>query len=227
MNPYLCGRMNTSFTEENYLKTIYKLAGDSHGAVSTNAIAEILQTKASSVTDMIKKLCDKKLVDHTRYQGVKLTLEGQKRALDIVRKHRLWEVFLVDRLGMGWELVHDIAEQLEHTNSETLYGHLDKYLNYPRFDPHGDPIPDSKGKIERQSQVSIADLPPGSETIVAGVKDHLPDFLQFLQEVGLTPGASLAVTRRLEFDGSTGVKIAGGNEIMISRQVAASILVKA
>lgn len=219
--------MNTSFTEENYLKTIYKLAGDTQLAVSTNAIAELLQTKASSVTDMIKKLCDKKLLDHQRYQGVKLTSDGQKRALEIVRKHRLWEVFLVDRLGMGWELVHDIAEQLEHTSSETLYEHLDKYLNYPRFDPHGDPIPDSKGKMERQSQISIADLAPGTETIVAGVKDHLPDFLQFLQDVGLTPGSSLVITKRFDFDGSTGVKIAGGKEVMISRQVAASILVKA
>jgi DtxR family Mn-dependent transcriptional regulator len=218
--------MNTSFTEENYLKTIYKLTGDSQSAVSTNSIAEILQTKASSVTDMIKKLCDKKLLDHTRYQGVKLTGEGKRKALEIVRKHRLWEVFLVDRLGMGWEIVHDIAEQLEHTSSDALYEHLDKFLDYPRFDPHGDPIPDNKGKVERQSQVSIADLAPGSITTVAGVKDHLPDFLQFLQEIGLTPGSQVSITRRFDFDGSTGVCVAGGKEVMISRQVAASILVK-
>ena len=218
--------MNTSFTEENYLKTIYKLAGDSHATVSTNSIAELLQTKASSVTDMIKKLCDKKLIDHTRYQGVSLTIEGKKRALEIVRKHRLWEVFLVEHLSIGWDLVHDIAEQLEHTSSETLYEHLDKFLNYPRFDPHGDPIPDNKGKIEQQSQVSIADLPPGTEITVAGIKDHLPDFLQFLQDIRLTPGSKVLITRRFDFDGSTGVKIANGPEVMISNQVASSILVK-
>jgi DtxR family Mn-dependent transcriptional regulator len=189
--------MIRSFTEENYLKAIFKLSGQAAEKVSTNAIAEAMQTKASSVTDM-----------------------------DIVRKHRLWEVFLVDRLGLGWEEVHDIAEQLEHTNSDKLYEHLDRYLGQPRFDPHGDPIPDKSGKMEIRSQVSLLDVETGVSHIVEGVTDHLPDFLQYLQAIQLIPGSKVIVNRRFSFDGSAGICIADSNEVIISRHVAAHILVK-
>jgi DtxR family Mn-dependent transcriptional regulator len=218
--------MIRSFTEENYLKAIFKLSGQAAEKVSTNAIAEAMQTKASSVTDMLKKLGDRNLVIHKRYQGVQLTENGQKCALDIVRKHRLWEVFLVDRLGLGWEEVHDIAEQLEHTNSDKLYEHLDRYLGQPRFDPHGDPIPDKSGKMEIRSQVSLLDVEIGVSHIVEGVTDHLPDFLQYLQAIQLIPGSKVIVNRRFSFDGSAGICIADCNEVIISRQVAAHILVK-
>lgn len=202
------------------------LSGQAAEKVSTNAIAEVMQTKASSVTDMLKKLGDRNLVIHKRYQGVLLTENGQKCALDIVRKHRLWEVFLVDRLGLGWEEVHDIAEQLEHTNSDKLYEHLDRYLGQPRFDPHGDPIPDKSGKMEIRSQVSLMDVEIGVSYIVEGVTDHLPDFLQYLQVIQLIPGSKVIVNRRFSFDGSAGICIADGIEVIISRHVAAHILVK-
>ena len=218
--------MIRSFTEENYLKAIFKLSGKTAGNVSTNSIAEELQTKASSVTDMLKKLGDRHLVLHTRYQGVQLTENGQKCALDIVRKHRLWEVFLVDRLGLGWEEVHDIAEQLEHTSSDKLYEHLDRYLGQPRFDPHGDPIPDKSGNMEIRSQISLLDVETGVSNVVEGVTDHLPDFLQYLQAIQLIPGSSVTVNRRFSFDGSAGISIENGPEVIISRHVAAHILVK-
>jgi DtxR family Mn-dependent transcriptional regulator len=218
--------MITSFTEENYLKAIFKLAGQTEGNVSTNAIAEALQTKASSVTDMMKKLGEKNLVNHTRYQGVRLTEAGKMCALDIVRKHRLWEVFLVERLGLGWEEVHDMAEQLEHTSSPKLYEYLDRFLNHPRFDPHGDPIPDQTGKMERRSQISLLDVEAGVTHEVEGVTDHLPDFLQYLQAINLMPGSTVTVTRRFAFDGSAGIRIGDSHEVIISRHVAAHILVK-
>ena len=218
--------MIRTFTEENYLKAIFKLSGLTAGKVSTNSIAEELQTKASSVTDMLKKLGDRNLVLHTRYQGVQLTENGQKCALDIVRKHRLWEVFLVDRLGLGWEEVHDIAEQLEHTNSDKLYEYLDRYLGQPRFDPHGDPIPDKSGRMELRSQISLLDVETDVSNVVEGVTDHHPDFLQYLQAIQLIPGSSVVVNRRFSFDGSAGICIGNGQEVIISRHVAANILVK-
>ena len=174
----------------------------------------------------MKKLGEKNLVNHTRYQGVQLTESGRTCALDIVRKHRLWEVFLVEQLGLGWEEVHDIAEQLEHTSSPKLYEYLDRYLNYPRFDPHGDPIPDKSGKMERRSQVSLLDVEAGVAKVVEGVTDHLPDFLQYLQAIQLMPGSSVTVTRRFGFDGSAGIRIGDSSEVIISRHVAANILVK-
>lgn len=216
----------TSFTEENYLKTIHRLAAEGAMSVSTNAIAEALQTKASSVTDMIKKLCDKKLLDHVPYQGVKLTEAGSRKALDIIRKHRLWEVFLVERLGLGWDEVHDIAEQLEHTVSERLYDQLDKYLNFPRFDPHGDPIPDAQGVLQEEKLSSLSEVALDASVKVSRVTVHLPDFLQYLQDIGLVPGKQVKVLRKFEFDGSVAVMIEGGSEAMLSRQVASHIFVK-
>ena len=218
--------MNTSFTEENYLKTIFKLSEQTSGNVSTNAIADALQTKASSVTDMIKKLGEKNLLDHTRYQGVSLTEKGREKALGIVRRHRLWEVFLVKNLEIGWEEVHDIAEQLEHTNSEKLYEQLDKFLNFPRYDPHGDPIPDKEGKMQAASEISISDLTAGEEVTVQGIVDHQPDFLQFLDQINLIQGAKLKVIKKLEFDGSVNIETNKGNEVMISAYVAGNVLVK-
>ena len=218
--------MNTSFTEENYLKTIFKLSEQTSGNVSTNAIADALQTKASSVTDMIKKLGEKNLLDHTRYQGVSLTEKGREKALGIVRRHRLWEVFLVKNLEIGWEEVHDIAEQLEHTNSEKLYEQLDKFLNFPRYDPNGDPIPDKEGKMQEASEISISDLTAGEEVTVQGIVDHQQDFLQFLDQINLIPGAKLKVIKKLEFDGSVNIETNKGNEVMISAYVAGNVLVK-
>ena len=142
-----------TFSEENYLKTIYHLTTASDAEVSTNAIAEKMETKASSVTDMLKKLAEKGLINYKKYQGVSLTQDGKLAAKMSVRKHRLWEVFLVEKLGFSWDEVHDIAEQLEHIKSEKLINKLDDFLDNPTEDPHGDPIPDREGriiKIEKQ-----------------------------------------------------------------------------
>ena len=218
--------MNHSFTEENYLKTIFKLAEQTSGNVSTNAIAEVLQTKASSVTDMIKKLGEKHLLDHKPYQGVALTDKGRMKALSIIRKHRLWEVFLVDHLGIGWDEVHDIAEQLEHTHSEQLYSRLDKFLNFPRFDPHGDPIPDQQGVMVQQPETNIGHIALGEQVIVQGIVNHDAEFLQYLESIGLVPGARISVIARLEFDGSQTISINQQAPCMISSHVASNVLVK-
>jgi DtxR family Mn-dependent transcriptional regulator len=143
--------MENSFTEENYLKAIYKLSRKGDSGVSTNALAERMDTKASSATDMIKRLSTKKLVDHKKYQGVTLTEKGRKVAVDIIRKHRLWEVFLVEHLGFGWDEVHDVAEQMEHISSPLLVERLDRFLNHPKYDPHGGPIPDAEWQLSCSS----------------------------------------------------------------------------
>src|SRR5688500_18567354 len=158
-----------SFTEENYLKAIFKLLEGDDEAVTTNAIAEKMNTRAASVTDMLKKLSEKKLINYKKYQGVTLTSSGKKIALNIIRKHRLWEVFLVEKLNFKWDEVHDIAEQLEHINSDTLIERIDKFLNYPKFDPHGDPIPDINGKFQSNKSVLVSELKLNSVGIMTGV----------------------------------------------------------
>ena len=135
-----------TFSEENYLKTIYHLTTSLSTEISTNAIAEMMETKASSVTDMLKKLAEKDLVHYKKYQGVFLTPKGKLAAKMIVRKHRLWEVFLVEKLDFSWDEVHEVAEQLEHIQSKKLIDKLDQFLEYPSIDPHGDPIPNAKGE---------------------------------------------------------------------------------
>ena len=147
-----------SFTEENYLKAIYKLSLNGVQGVSTNAIADKLATKPSSVTDMIKKLADKKLVSYQKYQGVNLTKKGSDVAVSIIRNHRLWEVFLVEKLNFKWDEVHDLAEELEHINTHKLTERLDEFLGFPKFDPHGDPIPDKDGNIIQHKDVTLSDL---------------------------------------------------------------------
>ncbi len=160
----------TSFTEENYLKAIHRLSRKYPEGVSTNSIAEAMETKASSATDMIKKLASKSLIDYKKYKGVKLTEKGSRTAIAVVRKHRLWEVFLVDNLGFKWDSVHDIAEQLEHVQSEELVEKLDQYLGCPKYDPHGDPIPDADGNILHHKETCLIDLKPSDKGIVVGLK---------------------------------------------------------
>src|SRR5688572_3663166 len=155
-----------SHTEENYLKAIFKLLEKEKGEVSTNAIAEKVNTKAASVTDMLKKLADKKLINYKKYQGVTLTAKGEKIAINIIRKHRLWEVFLVEKLKYKWDEIHDIAEQLEHIQSDSLIDRIDSFLNYPKFDPHGDPIPDLNGNFQQQKSQLLSTITKGNTCIV-------------------------------------------------------------
>jgi DtxR family transcriptional regulator, Mn-dependent transcriptional regulator len=215
-----------TLSEENYLKAIWKLVGTSDDPVSTNAIAAAVNTRAASVTDMLKKLSDRKLIDYTPYRGVTLTRSGKRQAAEIVRKHRLWEVFLVEKLEFGWDEVHEIAEQLEHIRSEELTEKLDRFLSYPKVDPHGDPIPDRTGKLPARQMLALSDLSAGKSGIITGVADHTSAFLQFLDENGLRPGNSVTVKSTTTYDRSMDITINNKKTMHISHDVAQNILVR-
>ena len=216
--------MNT-LAEENYLKAIFKLSGKQKEAVSTNAIAEELETKASSVTDMIKKLTEKKLVNYQKYQGTSLTKKGHEIAVHIVRKHRLWEVFLLKKLKFQWDEVHDVAEQLEHIKSPKLVEHLDTFLCFPQYDPHGDPIPNKNGEFPKSFSAPLIDFATGSKGKVVGVSQDNPAFLQYLDKLEIQLGSIIQVIEKIEFDQSLEVKI-NGKAAHISSEVAKNILIK-
>lgn len=212
-----------SFAEENYLKTIYHLSEGTGLPVSTNAIADSLNTKAASVTDMIKKLSTKGVVSYQKYRGVKVSEEGQKAALQVIRKHRLWEVFLVQKLKFNWDEVHDVAEQLEHIKSPLLIKRLDEFLGYPKYDPHGDPIPDESGEFKAKPQVSLSDCEMGHDGIVVAVKDGSASFLQYVDKIGAYIGAKIKVVEKLEFDGSLEILIDNKKTVFISKEVSENI----
>lgn len=213
-----------SFTEENYLKAIYKLIEQEGDVVTTNSIAEKMNTKAASVTDMLKKLSDKKLINYQKYQGVTLTSKGEKVALTIIRKHRLWEMFLVEKLDFKWDEVHDVAEQLEHINSDKLIEQIDKFLNYPKVDPHGDPIPDAKGKLNVPKSHLLSNFNKNDICIMTGVVDHTPAFLQYLDRSGIALGNEIKIKDIAEFDHSLQITINKSNAVFISNEVAKNIL---
>jgi len=212
-----------SFTEENYLKVIYHLAEQTNN-VQTNAIAEQIQTKPASVTDMIKKLAEKGLVDYVKYQGVTLTEKGRQTAIDIVRKHRLWEVFLVDKLNFKWDEVHDVAEELEHIKSVDLIERLDEFLGFPKSDPHGDPIPDKNGRFAKTQFIKLIELKIGDSGTITGVSQHTSAFLKHLEKLGLTLGKQIEISDVTDFDGSVEILV-NQKQINISREVAKHILI--
>jgi DtxR family Mn-dependent transcriptional regulator len=214
--------MNT-FTEENYLKTIYHCSLNA-GSVSTNQLAAATNTKPASVTDMLKKLAEKKLINYARYQGVTLTAEGEKIALGIIRKHRLWEYFLVEKLNFKWDEVHEMAEELEHISSTELINRLDEFMDHPEHDPHGDPIPDVNGQFKKQELKPVSALTVNQAGVIAGVRDHSPAFLQYLEKTSLTLGIKLSVVEIIEYDHSVMLDIKG-NRVNISREVAKNLLV--
>lgn len=217
--------MKLTIAEENYVKSIYKLQ-EGNAAVSTNAIAYELDTKPASVTDMAKKLKEKKLIDYEKYQGITLTPEGRKMALQIVRRHRLWEVFLVEKLSFSWDEVHEIAEELEHVGSEKLVNRLSEFLGNPTMDPHGDPIPDAQGKISRSRQLVSLDKATGRRLEVAGVSDQSSSLLEFLHAKGIKLGTQIDIIERYEFDNSVEIKIRNQSAFTISEQVSKTIMVK-
>ncbi len=217
--------MGLSYVEENYLKAILKLSGAPEGLVSTNAIAARLSTTAASVTDMLKKLSEKDLIHYTRYKGAALTPEGQRIATGLVRKHRLWEVFLVESLGMTWDEVHDIAEQLEHIQSDRLIESLDAFLGHPKFDPHGDPIPNAEGKYSVRAQVPLSSLTEGQEGTVIGVREDETAFLRHLNEKGLTPGRTVRVLTKDTYDNTLRL-LTDGRELNLSGKAAKNIMIK-
>jgi DtxR family Mn-dependent transcriptional regulator len=210
--------------EENYLKAIFKLSEKNKKSVSTNAIAEELQTKASSVSDMVKKLSDKNLINYIKYQGVSLTQEGYKLAVHIVRKHRLWEVFLVNNLNFKWDEVHDIAEQLEHIKSPELVSRLDAFLGHPNFDPHGDPIPNEKGEFPTTTAVALSEVKLNVKGKVVAVEIDEPSFLKYLDKLNISIGTQVEVLELNDFDSSIDVNIDNVSR-HISIDVAKNILI--
>jgi len=215
-----------SLVEENYLKAIYHLSQAGKQMVSTNAIAEVMTTKPASVSDMIQKLDRKGVISYTKYQGVNVTKDGRQKALRVIRKHRLWEVFLVEHLNFNWDEVHEVAEQLEHIKSPLLIERLDHFLGYPTVDPHGDPIPDAEGKIRAQPQVELGSLTVGSNGVIKAVRDSSSSFLQHLDKIGAYLGARVCIIDKEEFDGSLRVTIDSGTTTFVSREVASNILVQ-
>ena len=216
--------MKYSASKENYIKAIFHLQQEAEN-VTTNALAEALQTKPASVTDMLKKLKTQKLLQYEKYRGVKLGAEGKKLAVQIIRKHRLWEYFLVEKLQFGWEEVHDIAEELEHISSKKLIDRLDAFLDFPKADPHGDPIPDVNGKMPATQQAAVSELPVNSSGTVSGISDQSASMLELLKHKNIQLGTRLEVKKKFEVDGSVEIKIRNQQAVNISEHVAKNVLV--
>ncbi|MFZ1371634.1 MAG: metal-dependent transcriptional regulator [Ferruginibacter sp.] len=215
----------TSLAEENYLKAIYKLQEKHGDTVSTSALAEMLEINAASVTDFIKKMAVKKLISYQKSKGVRLSEQGRQIALSIIRKHRLWEVWLVNKLNFKWDEVHEIAEQLEHVVSNELIEQLDEHLGYPKTDPHGDLIPDAKGRFAKNSSKPLLDHQVGDKTKFVGVAEHSNSFLQYLTKNNIKLGDELLVESIEEFDNSFQVKVNRKEHKLLSKEVVKNLFV--
>ena len=214
-----------TLSEENYLKAIYHLEIDADKGISTNSIAKKLETKASSVTDMVKKLSEKEVVVYKKYQGVKLTNYGKKTAANIVRKHRLWEVFLVEKLNFSWDEVHDVAEQLEHIKSPKLINQLDSFLGFPSNDPHGDPIPDKEGNLKIIEKSLLSTFYKNESGVCVGVDDSSSVFLRYLDKKGITLGKQITVLEKEDFDDSLSIEM-DNKKFSISNKIANNLYMK-
>lgn len=214
-----------SLSEENYLKVIHNLKIANSKNASTTLIAKELQTKASSVTDMLKKLADKKLVNYQKYKGVSLTKKGENIALNIVRKHRLWEVFLVDTLHFNWDEVHEVAEQLEHIKSDQLIDRLDAFLKYPTKDPHGDPIPTKNGTLPLDNSILLSNADTQKLYKISCVKDNSKSFLQYLDKHAITINSEITIIDKIDFDASIIVKLSNGIPLTLSSKVSTNVFV--
>jgi DtxR family Mn-dependent transcriptional regulator len=214
-----------SFTEENYLKTIYKLQEQSTEPVANSILARALSVNAASVTDMLKKMAEKKLIHYEKSRGFRLTEKGKQVAISIIRKHRLWEVFLVDKLNFKWDEVHEIAEELEHIQSEDLVNRLDNYLGRPKIDPHGDPIPNANGVFAKSRSVLLTEMQKNESGKFVGVTDHSASFLSYLDKLGLSIGDTIRIKAIEEFDNSYTLLLKGKKETVVSHKVANSLLI--
>ncbi|KGO91389.1 metal-dependent transcriptional regulator [Flavobacterium subsaxonicum] len=214
-----------TYSEENYLKVIYHLSLNHSKGVNTNSIANVMESKPSSVTDMVQKLAEKELVIYKKYQGVSLTEKGKFTALMIVRKHRMWEVFLVETLDFSWDEVHDVAEQLEHIKSEKLINKLEEFLGFPTEDPHGDPIPDRNGKIAKIDKKLLSEINAGKKVICVGVKDSSPPFLQYLDKQQIALGSTIEVVSKEDFDLSLTLRV-DDKDVTVSNKIASNLFVK-
>ena len=217
--------MAHSLSEENYLKEIYHLSQDGARKISLTVLAGRLGIKAASAVDMIRKLSGNRFITYDKSKGVKLTPAGAKVALSIVRNHRLWEVFLLEKLRYSWDAVHGIAEQLEHIKDPELTDRLDEFLGRPDYDPHGDPIPKSDGRMPRIPKTTLSDAAVGSSCIVVGIKDTSPAYLQYLKKLGVSIGTRISVVERIEYDGSMVIGIGKGRRPSVSKRFAESVLV--
>lgn len=215
-----------TLSEENYLKAIYTLEKKNQKKISPTAISEALENNPASVVDMLKKLVDKDLIQYEKSKGVKLTASGRATALQIVRKHRLWEVFLLDKLGYGWDEVHEMAEQLEHVHHPDLADRLDKFLGYPDYDPHGDPIPKPDGKDPVAYKTLLAEIAAGTGCQVVAVKDTSTAFLQYLKKLGIGIGTRITLTEKIAYDNSVVIEIGGQGKTTVSQVFAENLLVK-
>ncbi|WP_282030295.1 metal-dependent transcriptional regulator [Winogradskyella eximia] len=214
-----------TLTEENYIKAIYHLSSNGEKTVNTNAIASAMQTKASSVTDMIKKLSEKNYADYKKYQGVTLTDDGRRVAVNIIRKHRLWEVFLVEKLNFSWDEVHEVAEHLEHIKSDKLIDELDAFLEFPTHDPHGDPIPDKEGNFKHIEKIVLAKAEVGSTYKCVGVDDTSSKFLKYLDSNHIALGTIITVKHKEPYDNSIKLTLEN-SEIVVSQSVAKNLYLK-
>ena len=218
--------MTISHTEEDYLKALFRLISGKQGKkeAGTNELAATLRLKPASVNSMLKKLKEKALIDYEKYRKVSFTDKGKQMALLVVRKHRLWETFLVDKLGFGWDRVHDVAEQLEHIRSDELIEKLDRFLGHPEYDPHGDPIPASDGSMPTTSSTALSDIRKGQTCKVMMVKDTSAAFLQYLGQLSINVGTCIAVIDKISFDNSFIIEVNGTNHT-ISQKVTDNLYV--
>ncbi len=215
-----------SLTEENYLKAIYHLSNGGTQEVTTNQLADELHTAAASVSDMIKKLSTKRVITYKKYRGVNISERGEKMALQVIRKHRLWEVFLVEKLQFQWDEVHEIAEQLEHIHSPLLITRLDEFLGHPKIDPHGDPIPDENGQISIGPQYPISEMKIGANGVITAVENSSSALLQHLDKLGIRLGIKFTIKDIAEFDNSLEIKLETGADVFLSKQVSDNLLVR-
>ncbi len=215
-----------TFTEENYIKAIYSIQDkNERGEVSVNEIAERVQTRPATVTDMFKKLSEKELIHYEKYKKVQLTEAGKKIALSILRKHRLWETFLCDKLNFAWDEVHEVAEQLEHIRSQKLIDRMDEYLGFPEYDPHGDPIPKHNGELPASKAIPLSEMGINTKCVFVAVNDTSSAFLQQLKRFNLEIGSELTITERMPYDNSVWVTNKSGDSYQLSEKIATNILV--
>jgi len=216
---------NLTYAEENYLKAIYQLSEEGKKGVSTNDIAGEMKTKPASVSDMLRKLGEKEVIEYRKYYGVQITEEGKKLALQTIRKHHLWEVFLVEKLRFSWDEVNAVADELQHIKSKILIQRLDEYLGFPKFDPHGDPIPDEYGDVRTRPRLPLNELSIHATGQIVAVKDNSSAFLKYLDKVGAYIGARIKVLEKVEFDGSFEILVDNKKTLFMSKEVAANILI--
>jgi DtxR family Mn-dependent transcriptional regulator len=218
--------VNLTSTEENYLKAIFKIEEREDGPAGTNHIAEEMHTSAASASDMIRKLSEKELLDYEKYRGVQLSQEGRRIATLLIRKHRLWESFLVEKLNFNWDEIHEIAEELEHIRSPKLIRQLDAFLGHPKYDPHGDPIPNAEGIFHKRQQIRLSKMQKEAIGVIVGVNEHSTSFLQFLDQQGLVLGTRIRLLQLYDFDESVEVEVNDKEKRTLSKKVSENIYVQ-